>query len=133
MATSGKPIHVALAQSMDEPGYEATRRMPVTGVHLSQSAIDNGLDGRMMLAYTAYTEPDAGGPDIVPGYQAETDYYPAGTTGPRVRCEVQPVWHIEYEEEPALVAFRTTVSVDGKTVGSAYVEVARIKPAAPDL
>ena len=123
MTTSGKPIHIALGQSLSEQGYQGAKRMPEAGVHLTQQAINNGLDARMILAYTADTEPDAGGPDVVPGYEAETEYYPAGIEGPRIQCRVEPVWRMEYEKEPSLAAFRTTVMVDEELVGSAYVEI----------
>lgn len=126
MRTSGKPLHVALANSMPEPGYLAARRMPESGVHLNQDAVNNGLDARMILAYTAGTVPDPDDPEVQPSSEFESEYYPIGDSTPRVFCHVLPVWTLAdgQDEPPRLLALRTTVLVEEDVVGTAYVELA---------
>ena len=125
MTTSGNPLHVALANHMSEPGYLTARRMPESRVHLNQEAVNNGLDARMMLAYTAGAVPDPDDPRIQPGSEFGCEYYPMDDSTPRVFCHVLPVWTLGagQDEPPKLLALRATVSVGEDVVGAAYVEL----------
>ena len=126
MSTSGDPLHVALANSISEPGYLAARRMTESGVHLSQDAVNNGLDARMMLAYTADTVPDPDEPKDKHISEFGCEYYPMDDSAPRVYCHVLPVWTLGAgpDEPPKLLALRATVLVGEDVVGTAYVELA---------